>query len=88
MQLATLASLAFAIKVTAFATHRDVSLADDRAIHVREELAADEPVPKTADDIWGDLTGDNNCLGCQVRRDLLDTYPYEELASDLAREFY
>lgn len=68
MKIAKLASLVFAIRVTAFATSRDASLADDRAVNVREELATGESVPETAEDIWGSLTGDNNCLGCQVRR--------------------
>lgn len=86
MKIAKLANLALAIRVTAFATHRDVSLADDRAINVREELATGKSVPETAEDIWGDLAGDNNCLGCQVRRDLQHTGPHE--VSDVARESY
>lgn len=86
MKIAKLANLAFVLRVTAFANRRDVSPADDPAIYGREELATGDSVPKTADDIWGDLTGDNNCLRCQVRRGSQDTSPYE--VSDLARESY
>lgn len=88
MKIAKLASLTFAIRVIAFATRRDVSLTDDPAIKLREELATGESVPETADDIWGDLTGDNNCLRCQVRRTLSDTCPNQESVTDLARGFY
>lgn len=86
MKISNLAHLAFAISVTAVANPRFVSVG--QAVTVREELAAGQHVPETAEDIWGDLTGDNNCLGCQVRFDLPGTCPYEELASDLGREFY
>lgn len=86
MKISSLAQLAFAISVKAVAKPRDLSAEQD--IIVREELATGEPVPETAEDIWGDLTGDNNCLGCQVRLDLPETSPYGPSASDIARESY
>lgn len=73
MRISSIAQLAFAISITAGGKPRDLSAEQD--ITVREELATGEPVPETAEDIWGDLTGDNNCLGCQVRIDLPEMSP-------------
>lgn len=86
MKISKFAHLAFAISVTAVANPRVLSAGE--AVAVREELATGQPVPESVEDIWGDLTGDNNCLGCQVRLNSTGVYLYEELASDIVREFY
>lgn len=88
MKIGKIAYLAFAIRITALTNPRDVSLAADQAINAREELATGEAVPTTAEDIWADLTGENNCLGCQVILDFADTYSDGDLVSDLDRAFY
>lgn len=73
MKIARVAYLVIATRAIAVATARGPS--KDRALIVREELSASETVPETAEDIWGKLTGDNNCLGCQVRLDHLEDLP-------------
>lgn len=88
MKIGKLAYLAYVGRVTALINPRDVSLAADQVTNPREELVLDEAVPATAEDIWADLTGESNCLGCQVRLDFLETYSDKDLVSDLDREFY
>lgn len=88
MKIGKLAYLAFAGTVTALTNPRDVSLSADQATNAREELVLGEAVPATAEDIWAELTGESNCLGCQVRFDFLETYSDEDLVSDRDREFY
>lgn len=74
MKIGDLAYLAFAIRATALNNPRVVSLAADQALNTRDELATGEAVSTAADDIWADLTGENNCLGCQVRLNSVETY--------------
>lgn len=90
MKTGKLAYIAFAIRITALSNPRDVSLAAAEAINARDKLATGEAVPTTAEDIWADLTEENNCLGCQVILDFADfaeTYSDGDLVSDLDRAF-
>lgn len=87
MKLGKLAYLALAIRAAALTNPRYVSLVTDQPIHAREELATGEAVPTTAEDIWDDLTGESNCLGCQVRLGFSETYSRGDLVSDLDRAF-
>lgn len=77
MKIARVAYLVFSTRAIAVATARGSS--EDSPVAVREELAAGEAVPETAVDIWGQLTGDNNCLGCQIRFDHPEDLPFQGL---------